>query len=461
MATINLITAAVTAVLIGSEAGHASNMDVQILLQEYVKDNRAVGASVALIDNGKVQFFSYGKKSVNGDESISEDTIFELGSITKVFTTLALMDMVTNEEVHLDDPIEMYLTGIKVPDFQGSKITLRHLASHTSGLPRMPDNFDPKNPANPYEDYTVECLYDYLSHCNLTRNPGESFEYSNIGMGLLGHILSMQSGKRYEELIQGLIAEKLEMPGTASSLTSEMSRNFAIGHHLGQAVGYWDIIALAGAGALRSNIKDMARFLAANMGLSKSPIAILMQKCHQKQHAPSPDFAVGLGWMLSSSKDAELIWHSGGTGGFRNYLGFNPKTQRGVVILSNSTEDWPDEFGVLLLDPGYQRPHIDKALANDPEYLNKFAGSYEATLPGNLPKQGLQISVFGKLLGSKLSSGEIGMLYPESDGIFGVKGFSDGKVYFTFDEAGNVSKAQARLTSSGTVIWEAIPVLRK
>jgi serine-type D-Ala-D-Ala carboxypeptidase/endopeptidase len=321
----------------------------------------------------------------------------------------------------------------------------------------MPDNFEPKNPANPYEDYTVERLYDYLSHCILTKKPGESFEYSNVGMGLLGHILSIRSGQSYEELIHTLITSQLDIANTSISLTDEMSRNFATGHHLGHTVGYWDIPGLAGAGALRSNVKDMSRFLAANMALSQSPLTKIMQQCHEQQCTVSTDCAFGFGWVLSNSNHAELIWHDGGTGGFRTFLGFNPKLQRGVVILSNSTEDWPDEFGVLLLNPEYKRPLIDKTLASDANYMSQFVGSYEVTLPGDSSKQDLQISVFGKLLATQLSGGEVGMLYPESHGIFGVKGFPDGKVYFSFDAVGNISKVEARLVSTETVLWEAIP----
>lgn len=455
----HFFTALAMAVLISSNSGHASDMNVQALLQEYVDDNGAVGASVAVIDRGKVQFFSYGKKSIDGNDPISEDTIFEIGSITKVFTTLALMEMADQGVIHLDDPIEMYLPGVKIPELEGNRITLRHLATHTSGLPRMPDNFEPKNPANPYEDYTVERLYDYLSHCTLTKKPGESFEYSNVGMGLLGHILSIRSGQSYEELIHTLITRELEMPNTSISLTDEMSRNFATGHHLRQAVGYWDIPGLAGAGALRSNVKDMSRFLAANMALSQSPLTKVMQQCHEQQCTVAPDCAFGVGWVLSSSNHAELIWHNGGTGGFRTFVGFNPKTQKGAVILSNSTEDWPDELGVLLLNPAYKRPLINRALANDSEYMNQFVGSYEATLSEEPSKQDLQISVFGKRLLTQFPDGAVGMLYPESHGIFGVKGFGlvDRKVYFSFDPEGKISKVKVCLVSTETVLWEAIP----
>jgi len=437
--------------------GIGASMNIQNLLQEYIEDSSAVGTAVAIIDDGRVSFYTYGKKSVSGNDLIYEDTIFEIGSVTKVFTTLLLADMSARGDLHLDDPIEKHLPGIKIPELDGKKITLRHLASHTSGIPRMPDNFSPKDPSNPYQDYTIDRLFEYLESCTLTRVPGESFEYSNLGMGLLGHILSIRSGKSYEEMVKDLISSKLNMPNTSISLTSKMTSNFASGHHLAQEVSYWDIPGLAGAGALRSNIKDMANFLAANMN-EANPVHALFDQCHQQQYSPMPAFAVGLGWMLSTSNQANLIWHNGGTGGFRSYIGFNPQLKRGIAILSNSTEDWPDEFGLLVLDPDYKRPAIDKSLAGNPEYLNQFAGSYRAILPEGAPEQELTIAVFGKLLGSMLSGGEVGMLYPESPGIFGVKGFPDGKVFFIFDEEGQIEKVEARLISSGALLWEAVPL---
>lgn len=328
----------------------ASSIDIKALVQGYIENNGGVGAAIAFIDQGKIQFFFHGKKAVSQDGLISEDTIFEIGSVTKVFTTLALMDMVTKGLVQLDDPIEMYMPGIKLPELDGKKITLRHLATHTSGLARLPDNFDPKNLNNPYKDYTLERLYDYLSHCVLTKVPGEFFEYSNVGMGLLGHILSIRSGKSYDLLIHDLIAEKLKMQDTCICLTSEMSQNLATGHHLKQEVGYWDIPVLAGAGALCSTIKDMAQFLAANMGFFQSSFLNLMEQCHQKQYELTPQLNIGLGWLISDADQGNIIWHNGGTGGFRSFLGFNPKTQKGLVILCNSTEDWPDELGLIVLN---------------------------------------------------------------------------------------------------------------
>jgi len=433
-----------------------THMNIQNLLEEYLEDTGTPGAAVAYIEQGKTQLFCSGNMALNG-KSVTEDTIFEIGSISKVFTTLALMDMVSRKEVNLDDPIEKYLPEMRCPELDGKKITLRHLATHTSGIPRMPNNFSPKDPSNPYHDYTAQCMYDYLQSCTLSGVPGDKFEYSNIGMGLLGHILSIQSKKSYEELIQTLIKKQLNMPNTMVRVNETRKANFSTGHHLMQPVSYWDLTGFAGAGALRSNIRDMANFLAANMGVLKSPLNQTMQNCHENQFYPMPGFAVGFGWMLSNSNSAEVIWHNGGTGGFRSYLGFNPKTQKGIVILSNSSDDWPDEFAQLMLDPDYKRPVIDKKLANSPEYLKQFAGSYEVVISSELPKQELQISVYGKQLASALSKGEVGMLYPESYGVFGVKGFPDGKVYCTFDDSGKISKIEARLLSSETLLWTATP----
>lgn len=435
------------------------SMNIQSLLQEYIEDSGAVGASVAIIDNGKISFYSHGKMSVDGIDLISENTVFEIGSVTKVFTALLLADMTAKGEAQLDDAIEMYLPDIQVPERDGKKITLRHLACHTSGMPRAPDGFFSKDLSNPYADISVDDLYTCLSRCSLRAAPGEQFEYSNFGMSLVGHILSVKANKGYEQLISERVSAVLGMKHTGICPTAEMQEVFATGHHLRQPVGNWDFTPSAvGCGGLRSNIKDMVNFLAANMDGSQSPIHALLSQCHQQQHSPTPGFGVGLGWMLSTSNQAELVWHNGGTGGFRSYIGFNPKLKKGVVILSNSTEDWPDEFGLVVLDPDYKRPAIDSSLANDPKYLNQFVGSYTVTIPGDLPKQELTISVYGKLLEIVLPGGEVGVLYPESPGIFGIKGFPDGKVLFSFDEAGCISKVEARLKSNETLLWDAVPV---
>lgn len=469
MSKMNSILVLCTLALVGGSVGYASPesrpnienkmdaaIDVQALLQEYIDDNGAVGAAVGLIDQGKIQFFTYGKKSIQNNELVSKDTIFEIGSITKVFTTLALMDMVTNGEVKLDEPIQTYLPSVKVPEWEGEKITLRHLATHHSGLPSLPENFNPQNQLNPYADYTPEELYQFLNNYTLKRIPGEEFEYSNVGMGLLGAILSKEAGKSYEELIRSRICNKLGMKNTAITLSDDMKKNFASGYHLKQEMEHWDVPTLAGAGAMRSNVKDMTHFMSASMGLLSSPITDLLRGCHKSQgSAGTPNVNIGLGWIISSSDNADVIWHNGGTGGFRSFLGFNLKTQKGIVVLSNSTEGWPDLFGLSLLDPeNYKKPVVDVALKQDLDYLKRFEGLYEVTTSD---QQKFEVTL--KLSDSKLiytaQGGEV-QLIPESFSIFGLRGLPGQKLHFSFDGSGNVIKAELLVLPDNAIVAEMV-----
>ena len=313
------------------------DMEVQKLLQEHIENSKAVGAVVGFIDQGQVKYFSYNKKSAS--PLVSEESIFEIGSITKVFTTLMLMEMVHDGKMQLDDHIEMYLPGVglKIPQMDAMKITLHHLATHTSGLPCLPDNFDPKNPSNPYADYSKEKLYQFLNCYTLQRLPGKQYEYSNLGMGILGHILSLKSGKSYEEIVSD-ICKKIGMKNTVITLDSERKKLLVKGHHEGSEVENWDLDVLEGAGALRSDIRDMTLFLAANMGMINTVLYESLKNCHiaQFECEESRDstgkiaLKLGLGWHVLCSKDSEVVFHNGRTGGCRSFLGFNPKEQKGL-----------------------------------------------------------------------------------------------------------------------------------
>ena len=199
------------------------------------------------------------------------DTIFEIGSATKVFTSLLLADMVQRGEVALNDPVAKFLpAGVSVPERNGRQITLVDLATHTSGLPRLPANLNPKDPNNPYADYTPEQLYQFLSSYQLPRDIGAQYEYSNLGGGLLGFALARRAGMSYEALVKSRICDPLGMKDTGITLTPEMKARFAVGHDQGLArVENWDLPTLAGAGALRSTANDLLAFVSANIGLTK------------------------------------------------------------------------------------------------------------------------------------------------------------------------------------------------
>ena len=416
------------------------------LLKRHVKKSSA-GLVAAFIDQGKIEYFAYGTQAIGEDKPVNDETIFEIGSVTKVFTTTALVKMVNEGKIQLDDPIDLYLPGVKSPQFGDKKITLLHLATHTSGLPPVPDNLDLTNVTNPYQSYTKEKLYEFLSGYELQKAPGEDCVYSNLGMGLLGHILSLVSGKSFEELVRKSVCDILGMANTGIALTPAMKDHLANGHSIDQSVGPWDFDVLAGAGALRSNVKDMTLFLAANMGIIKTPLFETLKQCHQEQRSFPGQGGMALGWQVTNGG---IIQHGGGTGGFLSFIGFNPKNQKGLVLLSNSTDFFSDDLTIGLLDPENYIPEkpIDEALTTI-EYLKQFEGAFEA-ISEELPLT-INFGLYGRDLWVWMSSGEKAVLTPVSVGVFRPRGAPDG-YYTSFSFDGNQKVVKVQLIRPDGVI---------
>ncbi|MGA9352699.1 MAG: serine hydrolase [Terriglobales bacterium] len=356
----------------------------QILIDRVDKEHQSVGIVVGVIEPAGRRVIAYGSLDKGDKRAIDGDTVFEIGSITKVFTSLLLADMVQRGEVALTDPVAKYLPpGVKMPERGGRQITLQDLATHTSGLPRLPPNLAPKDPANPYADYTVEQLYQFLSSYQLTRDIGSQYEYSNLGGGLLGHALARRAGMDYEALVRTRICEPLGMKSTSITLSSGMKARMAVGHDRSlDAVENWDLPALAGAGGLRSTANDLLTFLAANLGYTKSALAPAMAAMlATRRPTDVPGLEIGLGWHILTKDGREIVWHNGGTGGFRTYFGFDLKSRTGVVALSNtSTTTGVDDIGQHLLDASFpliQPPKEHKQVAVDPKLFDRYVGRYE------------------------------------------------------------------------------------
>jgi serine-type D-Ala-D-Ala carboxypeptidase/endopeptidase len=234
---------------------------------------RGVGMVVGILTADGRRYLAHGRTAKEGGAEPDQDTVFEIGSITKVFTALLLADMVERGEMRLDDPIAKYLPGVTVPARDGRPITLADLATHTSGLPRLPTNMPMRNPADPYADYGAPLLYQFLSTHTLARAPGEQWEYSNLGAGLLGHILSRHAGTSYEDLLRTRILQPLGMRDTAITLSGDQRRRLATGHSAALVpVPLWEFDALAGAGAIRSTAADLLTFAAACLELTEHPL---------------------------------------------------------------------------------------------------------------------------------------------------------------------------------------------
>jgi len=339
--------------------GFISGCYAQTALPNGIKDNIMArvdngintGIVVGIIDAKGTQYYSYGVKSLKTNETVNEHSVFEIGSITKTFTGIILADRVIKGEANLDDPLQNYLpVGTTAPIRNDAFVKLVHLSNHTSSLPRMPDNFNPVNPNNPYADYSEKQLYDFLNSFTLIRDIGSEYEYSNYATGLLGHIMATNKGVTYEKLMIDVIALPLNLNDTRITLTPKMKANLAIGYHEGTEVGNWDFTTLAGAGAIRSTAVDMLKFVSANMGKRKSNLYPAMQLSHKSSRVEGSNPMVGLGWHKMGSKGSEIIWHNGGTGGYRSFVGFTQGGDKGVVILSNSTASI-DDIGMHILNP--------------------------------------------------------------------------------------------------------------
>jgi CubicO group peptidase (beta-lactamase class C family) len=374
------------AVCLAAPAAAQAPADSAILsiIKARVDAGRFAGIAVGVVDrNGKRRVVTYGPNA--GVQPFDGNTVFEIGSITKTFTAAILADMARKGEVSLDDPVVKYLPpGTVVPSRDGRQITLLDLATQSSGLPRMPTNFAPKDPANPFADYSVSQMYDFLKSYQLTRGIGEKYEYSNLGVGLLGHALALRAGTSYGEVVTERVLKPLKMNDTRISLNASMQRRLAPGHSAdGKVVANWDIPTLAGAGALRSTVNDMLTYIRANADSTSKPLGVTLAMTHGARHAAmAPNMTIGLNWhRLKAPNGNMLVWHNGGTGGYRTFTGYSEATGEGVVVLAN-TSNSVDEIGMHLLDATFPLPplptaHSEIALAAD--VLDRYVGRFEFT----------------------------------------------------------------------------------
>jgi CubicO group peptidase (beta-lactamase class C family) len=309
----------------------------------YVNKNGNVGLIVGVVRGDRVFIKGFGKKSKERGDAPDAQTIFELASIGKVFTASAAQILSDRGEISFDDSIDKRLNPkVKLCE-KAKNITLRQLATHTSGLPSFPESFIPKikDELNPYKDLTVQDLYDYLATCENLGKAG-SFDYSNLGMGVLGHILELKTGKSYETIVKDEIINRLEMKNTTITLSAEQRELLAQGYNeQGNPNPVWEDSVLTGAGSFLSNAEDMTKFIRANFDASHSEISNFLLKTHEKQTGGE----TGLGWHYYSrffaalTDEEDVIWHNGGAGGYASFIAINKKTKSGIIVLSNTTDD--------------------------------------------------------------------------------------------------------------------------
>lgn len=320
--------------------------EIDSIAEQYVK----VGAVVGVINKRNEKLvFSYGTKLVGEVEPPDANTVFEIGSITKTFTAILTANMHLKGLIS-DDVVEHYLPAneVNLPAKDNIEITFTHLLTHTSGIPRTPDSDGSDFPLppgydinNPYAAYTKEQVYNYLTnYCTLKFTPGTWWEYSNTGVGLVGHVIGLIDGTSYENVLKRDLIDILGMNNTSLFLTEDQKLNYATGYNGSNQImpSFTANDIFQGCGMIKSSLNDMFKYLEANMGLKNVPLKDAMELTHQKVMHQGSMGDQGLAWLILELDDGQKIVYSAGNSfGQSAYLAFNKKESTGAVILLNSS----------------------------------------------------------------------------------------------------------------------------
>ena len=317
--------------------------------RNYIQKGNTVGLSIGIIKNGVIHTYNYGETQQGNGILPDANSIYEIGSITKTFTATLLAYYTDEGKVKLNDPITKYLPDSVASNKELQGVTLEMLSNHTSGLPRLPDNFQfhSSDPYDPYKDYTKQHLFAYLKTCKLNSKPGETYAYSNLAVGLLGTILEQVGGKSYEEMVKEFICTPLSMQNTAQHLSYNQKQHFVtVYNEDGKATSPWTFNTLAPCGVLRSSLNDLLLYVKANMTKTNSKLSTAFELTHKTTF--SKDAKLGLAWHIITVNGVEYYFHDGGTFGCSSFLAFNIEKNIAVVILSNSGVN-TNELGINLI----------------------------------------------------------------------------------------------------------------
>ena len=421
-----------------SDAQQPSDATIRGILARRVESKQSVGIVVGIANRDTSRFSAYGTFNGPGTPQVTEDTVFEIGSVTKTLTATVLADMVARGEMALEDSVAQYLPPeVHLPSRNGKAITLLDLATHTSGLPRFPANLNPGDDANPFADYTRQQLYAFLSSYVLPRDPGDQYEYSNLGMALLGDALARRAAKPYEALVVERVLGPLGMHDTRINLTPALQRRFTSGHDASLALQKpWDLPTLAGTGAFRSTARDMVRFVAAYARPAGTPLEQLAPLALEaRRPAGSASVSVGLGWHLVERSGNRFAAVDGQTGGYAAFTGFNTSSATSVVVLSNSARS-VDDIGWHVIDPSVpvqtSFPPARTETVLEPSSLDRFVGEYGLSSAEVITITKERDSLWARIAGLKYQ------LFAEGRQEFFMKAV-DAQIAFTVDASGNTT----------------------
>ena len=407
-------------------AAPAATAAYQKLLDARVAPAAGLGIVVGVIDHGQTAIYKAG--GTGNAVPLDEHTVFEIGSVSKTFTATILASMVRDGSVRLDDPVAKYLpASVHVPSRNGKTITLLNLATQHSGLPRLPSNL-PADAADPYAHYTKQQLYAFLNGYALTRDPGASFEYSNLGVGLLGVALANRAHTTYAALLRARVLAPLGMNDTAVEAAGSTPARIAAPHTMeGDAANNWHFDAFAPAGGITSTAADMLKYLRCNMG--EGPLAATCLFAQQPRDT-IPGNHIGLVWWTGDTR--HIIHHGGDTLGYHAAVEIAPDRTRGAIALANGGMPVED-IAAHALDDTVAVAAAEVPETNDPAVLDAYVGTY-------VHKDGTKFVVTrrGGQLYAKLAGQEIVRVYAAGTDRF-VYHVVDAQLDFTRDAQGKVN----------------------
>lgn len=331
----------------------AASIDTEV--HKAMKGGRLTGLVIGVFKQGRIFVKGYGTVDQASPRCPDAQTVFQIGSVSKLFTASLLQALCSEGRVSLDANLAELLSADMPLAPSARAITLRQLVTHTSGLPRVPKALEEKvlqrggpDPLlDPYSHISREEVWDYLATAEGQKKPGR-FDYSNYGMGLLAQVLERLTGSDYEALVRDKILAPLGMNSTAIEIHAELKAALAQGYSAkGQPMPPWTFTALGGAGAFSSTAADMLKFIQASLDAG-SPAA----QRFQAMRKPQVQGVAGLGWMQATPLDrffglADLVWHNGMVGGYSSYLSIDPNKQSGLLILCNQASG-TDMLGLML-----------------------------------------------------------------------------------------------------------------
>ncbi|MCX2680489.1 serine hydrolase [Galbibacter sp. EGI 63066] len=346
--------------------------EVKKEIQYRVKNKINPSIAIGLSDSTGTHFYVHGYKNLETQVKADENTLYEIGSITKTFTALLLAKYATEDSIDINDAANLFLPdSIDLTDKNGVEVSLKSLSTHSSGLPRLPGNMGTASNLDPYVDYTRENMFAFLSHY-IPRSVDKNFMYSNLGAALLGEILSIYKNKPYKELLQEDILTPLDLQHTFLTVPNSQKSNFAKGYMGDQQVSHWNFKAIAPAGALRSSIKDLVKYGKSYLD-PENPLLEAQKLTTSLQFKDEKGLEHGLGWFIEQN----IIAHGGGTGGFRTFLAVDLSGKRVIAIMTNSGSSPAEDIAKYIIDP--KRSPLDVAkeeVAITPEELQDYEGKY-------------------------------------------------------------------------------------